>query len=164
MMRKNILPILAVASVVLGGSLSTVAENAGTQLTSLQVPVMINQTGTYVDAHINMAVYPGDRLMAMGGGAATVVYANGCVQAVSDNEIVQIGTPESCKTLTEAGTNFAVGAAAGTTATSTTVATGTTVAGLGIGTIAATTAVVVAGVAAAANGGGGGDNNPISVE
>ena len=111
-MRKNIAVIAAVASVLLGSSLSVVAENAGTQLTSLQLPVMINQTGTYVEAQTNMTVYPGDRLMAMGGGSATVVYANGCEQSVSDNEIAQVGTPESCNTLAEAGTNFAVGSAA----------------------------------------------------
>ena len=111
-MKKNIAVIAAVASVLLGSSLSVVAENAGTQLTSLQLPVMINQTGTYVEAQTNMTVYPGDRLMAMGGGSATVVYANGCEQSVSDNEIAQVGTPESCNALVEAGTNFAVGAAA----------------------------------------------------
>ena len=104
--------LTTVAMILLGGSLTTVAENAGTQLTSLQLPVMINQTGTYVEAQTNMTVYPGDRLMAMGGGSATVVYANGCEQSVSDNEIAQVGTPESCNTLAEAGTNFAVGSAA----------------------------------------------------
>ena len=111
-MRKNIAVTAVVASALLGSSLSVVAENAGTQLTSLQLPVMINQTGTYVEAQTNMTVYPGDRLMAMGGGSATVVYANGCEQSVSDNEIAQVGTPESCNTLAEAGTNFAVGSAA----------------------------------------------------
>ena len=104
--------LTTVAMILLGGSLTTVAENAGTQLTSLQLPVMINQTGTYVEAQTNMTVYPGDRLMAMGGGSATVVYANGCEQSVSDNEIAQVGTPESCNTLAEAGTNFAVGSTA----------------------------------------------------
>jgi hypothetical protein len=104
--------LTTVAMILLGSSLTTVAENAGTQLTSLQLPVMINQTGTYVEAQTNMTVYPGDRLMAMGGGSATVVYANGCEQSVSDNEIAQVGTPESCNTLAEAGTNFAVGSAA----------------------------------------------------
>jgi hypothetical protein len=111
-MKKNIFAVAAVATALLGSSLSVVAENAGTQLTSLQLPVMINQTGTYVEAQTNMTVYPGDRLMAMGGGSATVLYANGCVQSVSDNEIAQVGTPESCNTLAEAGTNFAVGGAA----------------------------------------------------
>lgn len=100
------------AAILLGSSLSAFAENAGTQLTSLQLPVMINQTGTYVEAQTNMTVYPGDRLMAMGGGSATVVYANGCEQSVSDNEIAEVGTPESCNTLAEAGTNFAVGGTA----------------------------------------------------
>ncbi|MDG2047663.1 MAG: hypothetical protein P8J79_10650 [Halioglobus sp.] len=106
------LALTAATTILLGSSLTTVADNAGTQLTSLQLPVMINQTGTYVEAQTNMTVYPGDRLMAMGGGSATVQYDNGCVQSVSDNEIAEIGTPESCNTLAEAGTNFAVGGAA----------------------------------------------------
>jgi len=133
--------LTTVAMILLGSSLTTVAENAGTQLTSLQLPVMINQTGTYVEAQTNMTVYPGDRLMAMGGGSATVVYANGCEQSVSDNEIAQVGTPESCNTLAEAGTNFAVGgtaaagggAAAGSaTITGGLVFAGTMVAGAGL--------------------------------
>ena len=111
-MNNQKFTLTTVAMILLGSSLTTVAENAGTQLTSLQLPVMINQTGTYVEAQTNMTVYPGDRLMAMGGGSATVVYANGCEQSVSDNEIAQVGTPESCNTLAEAGTNFAVGGTA----------------------------------------------------
>lgn len=111
-MNNQKFTLTTVAMILLGSSLTTVAENAGTQLTSLQLPVMINQTGTYVEAQTNMTVYPGDRLMAMGGGSATVVYANGCEQSVSDNEIAQVGTPESCNTLAEAGTNFAVGSTA----------------------------------------------------
>jgi hypothetical protein len=111
-MNTQTFTLTTVAMIFLGSSLTTVAENAGTQLTSLQLPVMINQTGTYVEAQTNMTVYPGDRLMAMGGGSATVVYANGCEQSVSDNEIAQVGTPESCNTLAEAGTNFAVGSTA----------------------------------------------------
>jgi hypothetical protein len=111
-MISKIFGLAAAATVLLSSSLTTVADNAGTQLTSLQLPVMINQTGTFVEAQVNMAVYPGDRLMAMGGGSATVQYDNGCLQSVSDNEIAEIGTPESCNTLAEAGTNFAVGSAA----------------------------------------------------
>lgn len=111
-MGFKVLALTAATTILLGSSLTTVADNAGTQLISLQLPVMINQTGTYVEAQTNMAVYPGDRLMAMGGGSATVQYDNGCVQSVSDNEIAEIGTPESCNTLAEAGTNFAVGGAA----------------------------------------------------
>ena len=143
-MIKNTLPFIAVASVVWGGSLSTVAENAGTQLTRLQLPVMINQTGTYVDAQMNMMVYPGDRLMAMGGGSATVVYANGCEQTVSDNEIAQVGTPESCKTLTEAGTNFQIGAGAGAGTTATAGGTAATTATTAATTAATTTAATTA--------------------
>ena len=148
-MIKNTLPFIAVASVVWGGSLSTVAENAGTQLTRLQLPVMINQTGTYVDAQMNMMVYPGDRLMAMGGGSATVVYANGCEQTVSDNEIAQVGTPESCKTLTEAGTNFQIGAGAGAGTTATTATAATTAATTAAPTAATTAATAAATTAAA---------------
>ena len=151
-MIKNTLPFIAVASVVWGGSLSTVAENAGTQLTRLQLPVMINQTGTYVDAQMNMMVYPGDRLMAMGGGSATVVYANGCEQTVSDNEIAQVGTPESCKTLTEAGTNFQIGAGAGAGTTATAGGTAATTATTAATTAATTTAATTAAATAAATG------------
>lgn len=112
-MKTKLMTVTAITAALLGASFATVAENAETQITALQLPVMINQTGTYVDAQTNMLVYPGDRLMAMSGGSVTVVYANGCAQSVSSNEIVQVGTGESCSALVEAGTNFAVGAAPG---------------------------------------------------
>ena len=108
-MKTKLMTVTAITAALLGASFATVAENTETQITALQLPVMINQTGTYVDAQTNMLVYPGDRLMAMSGGSVTVVYANGCAQSVSSNEIVQVGTPESCNALVEAGTNFALG-------------------------------------------------------
>jgi len=108
-MKTKLMTVTVITAALLGASFATVAENAETQITALQLPVMINQTGTYVDAQTNMLVYPGDRLMAMSGGSVTVVYANGCAQSVSSNEIVQVGTPESCNALVEAGTNFALG-------------------------------------------------------
>ena len=110
-MKSKIIAVTAIAAAVMGVSFASVAENAGTQIKALQLPVMINQAGTYVEAQTNMLVYPGDRLMAMSGGSVTVVYSNGCAQSVSDNEIVQVGTAESCSALVEAGTNFQVGAA-----------------------------------------------------
>lgn len=144
-MKTKLMAVTAIIAALMGASFATVAENAGTQIKGLQLPVMINQTGTYVDAQTNMLVYPGDRVMAMSGGSVTVVYSNGCAQSVSDNEIVQVGTAESCSALVEAGTNFAVGAGAAAGASTA----GAGVAGAGVaavGTGAAVTGGVVAGV------------------
>ena len=143
-MKTKLMTVTAITAVLLGASFATVAENAGTQITALQLPVMINQTGTYVDAQTNMLLYPGDRLMAMSGGSVTVVYANGCAQSVSSNEIVQVGTPESCNALVEAGTNFQVGAAAGAASGAS-----TGVVASSVGVAASPLAVVVVATAAA---------------
>ena len=145
-METKLMAVTAITAALLGASFATVAENAGTQITALQLPVMINQTGTYVDAQTNMLVYPGDRLMAMSGGSVTVVYANGCAQSVSSNEIVQVGTPESCNALVEAGTNFQVGAAAGAASGA---STPSVLPGAGVGVAASPLAVVVVATAAA---------------
>jgi len=112
-MKIKVLAFTAASTLLLGSSLSAVADNVGTQLTGLQLPVMINQTGAYVEAQKNMAVYPGDRLMVMGGGSAQIQYANGCVQTVEANEILQVGTPESCSAIDAASINNAIGGPAG---------------------------------------------------
>lgn len=159
-MKFKVLALSAAATVFLGSSLSAVADNVGGQLTSLQLPVMINQTGAYVEAQKNMAVYPGDRLMVMGGGSAQIQYANGCVQTVEANEILQVGTPESCSAIDAASINNAMGGAVGGGAGSATGVLGTN---LGAGTLAVTAAAGVGVVAKGADyDGNGATLTPIS--
>ena len=153
-MKIKALVFTAASTLLLGSSLSAVADNVGTQLTGLQLPVMINQTGAYVEAQKNMAVYPGDRLMVMGGGSAQIQYANGCVQTVEANEILQVGTPESCSAIDAASINNQMGAT-GTSGGG--AATGVLGTNLGAGTLAVTAAAGV-GVGVGISDSDGGDN------
>ena len=84
------------ASLALAVSASTVAENKQTVLNNVQMPVMVNQGGAYVDAQENMFLYPGDQLMVLKGGSAQVHYATGCIQELSTNEIARISAEDSC--------------------------------------------------------------------
>lgn len=153
-MNIKTLAITAASTLLLGSSFSVVADNVGTQLTGLQLPVMINQTGAYVEAQKNMAVYPGDRLMVMGGGSAQIQYANGCVQTVEANEILQVGTPESCSAIDAASINNQMGA---TGVSGGGAATGVLGTNLGAGTFAVTAAAGV-GVGVGISDSDGGDN------
>ena len=159
-MKFKVLALTAASTLFFGGSLSAIADNVGGQLTSLQLPVMINQTGAYVEAQKNMAVYPGDRLMVMGGGSAQIQYANGCVQTVEANEILQVGTPESCSAIDAASINNQMGAT-GTSGGGTT--TGVLGTNLGAGTLAVTAAAAVGVVVTGADMDGDGNSlRPIS--
>ena len=161
-MKLKVLALTAASTLFLGSSLSAVADNVGGQLTSLQLPVMINQTGAYVEAQKNMAVYPGDRLMVMGGGSAQIQYANGCVQTVEANEILQVGTPESCSAIDTASINNQMGAAPGVGGGAG-AATGVLGTNLGAGTLAVTAAAGVGVVAKGADyDGNGATLTPIS--
>ncbi|MCX2977415.1 hypothetical protein [Candidatus Marimicrobium litorale] len=161
-MNIKTLAITAASTLLLGSSLSVVADNVGTELTGLQLPVMINQTGAYVEAQKNMAVYPGDRLMVMGGGSAQIQYANGCVQTVEANEILQVGTPESCSAIDTASINNQMGAAPGVGGGAG-AATGVLGTNLGAGTLAVTAAAGVGVVAKGADyDGNGATLTPIS--
>ncbi len=162
-MKFKALALSAASTLFLGSSLSVVADNVGGQLTSLQLPVMINQTGAYVEAQKNMAVYPGDRLMVMGGGSAQIQYANGCVQTVEANEILQVGTPESCSAIDAASINNQMGATATSGGVVSTTTTGVLGTNLGAGTLAVTAAAAVGVVATGADMDGDGNSlRPIS--
>ncbi len=141
-------------------SQGVIAADTGTVLTNVQMPVMVNQTGAYVDAQKNMRVDAGDRLMVMGGGSAQIQYANGCVQTVEANEILQVGTPESCSAIDAASINNQMGAT-GTSGGGTT--TGVLGTNLGAGTLAVTAAAAVGVVVTGADMDGDGNSlRPIS--
>ena len=107
MMKRAALAAIATATLAAAGG--AVAADKETVLATMQMPVMVNQGQNYVQATESMQLYPGDQLMVMKGGSAQVHYANGCVQTISANEIARVGTPESCVSLSSAGTHQQLG-------------------------------------------------------
>lgn len=103
----------AMATTVLAASFSAIAADKETVLASVQMPVMVNQGQNYIEATQSMQLYSGDQLMVMKGGSAQVHYANGCIQTLGANEIAQVGTAESCASLSAAGTHQQVGSTGG---------------------------------------------------
>jgi hypothetical protein len=98
-----------IATVALAASFTAMSADRETVLGTVQLPVMVNQGGSYVEAQESMFLYPGDQVMVMNGGSAQVHYANGCVQTLGTNEISRVGTADSCNTAAAAGTHNQVG-------------------------------------------------------
>lgn len=107
MMKRAALAAIATATLAATGG--AVAADKETVLATMQMPVMVNQGQNYVQATESMQLYPGDQLMVMKGGSAQVHYANGCVQTIGANQIAQVGTAESCVSLSSAGTHQQLG-------------------------------------------------------
>ena len=49
-----------------------------------------------MNAKPGMALFEGDRVMAMEGGSADLTFADGCKLNVPDNQVVSIGKTSSC--------------------------------------------------------------------
>ena len=102
-----------VAGAMAAASTASLAADTQTVLTSMQAPVMVNQGQAYIDAQDSMMLNAGDRLMVMQGGSAQIQFANGCVQNIRANEIMTVGTADSCMTAEAAGTYNQVGSTGG---------------------------------------------------
>jgi hypothetical protein len=145
---------LSTVAVALVVSASSFAADKETVLSNVQMPVMINQGSSYVEATESMFLYAGDRVMVLEGGSAQLNYASGCVQSLGSNEVSQIdSTGDTCNTMAAAGTHQqAVGSSGGT--------------GLAVGnstlvTVAIVGAIVVgAAVVAENNDSSGGSSRP----
>ena len=113
---------LSTVAVALVVSASSFAADKETVLSNVQMPVMINQGSSYVEATESMFLYAGDRVMVLEGGSAQLNYASGCVQSLGSNEVSQIdSTGDTCNTMAAAGTHQqAVGSSGGAGAGATT--------------------------------------------
>ncbi|MEP5568710.1 MAG: hypothetical protein ABJN62_12795 [Halioglobus sp.] len=109
----NTFKLSVIAGALAVASVPGFAADTQTVLTSMQAPVMVNQGEAYIDAQDSMMLNAGDRLMVMQGGSAQIQFANGCVQSIRANEIVTVGTADSCMTAEAAGTYNQVGGTGG---------------------------------------------------
>lgn len=101
---------IATIAIAMAISTSAIAADKETVLNNLQMPVMVNQGSSYVEATDSMFLYAGDRVMVLEGGSAQLNYANGCVQVLGANEVAQIdNTADTCNSMAAAGTHQALG-------------------------------------------------------
>ena len=101
---------IATIAVAMAVATSAIAADKETVLNNVQMPVMINQGSSYVEATDSMFLYAGDRVMVLEGGSAQLNYANGCVQVLGGNEVAQVDSSgDTCNNMAAAGTHQALG-------------------------------------------------------
>ena len=102
---------------IIGGALfaglAPVALAAGTVLSHVQSPVMVNQGDAYVPAERGMQLNPGDQLLVLQGGEAHVNYASGCQVTLAGNELLRIAAEDACSAPSVAAVNAQVSPQAG---------------------------------------------------
>ena len=83
------------ASTILVSSGVLASENMNV-LANIEGTVLVNQGESYVTAQEGMQLNPGDQLMVMDGGLASIEFADGCLYKVNGNEILRIDTQSAC--------------------------------------------------------------------
>ena len=86
---------------VLGGLM-----NANVQAESLQLAMLSNVDGKilvnkgkgFISAKSGMALQPGDRIVALDGSRAAVVYPDGCVTKLGENSLLALDKSATCST------------------------------------------------------------------
>jgi hypothetical protein len=92
---------------LLAAGLALVAASAGAQTPApLQIAslgpvtgkVMVNKGKGFVAARQGTALAPGDRVIALNGSAAAIVYPNGCVSELRENSLLAVDQRTQCST------------------------------------------------------------------
>jgi len=95
------------AIAVLSTGLALLAASASAQTTApLQVAslgpvtgkVMINKGKGFITAREGTVLAPGDRVIALNGSAAAIVYPNGCVAEMRENSLLAVDKRTQCST------------------------------------------------------------------
>jgi len=76
-------------------SLATYAMPIGS-VTRLQGVVMVNQGEKYTTAYEGTGLSPGDRVMTLDGGTATLTFDDGCVYTIESNRIFKLTSTSPC--------------------------------------------------------------------
>lgn len=69
--------------------------------------VLVNQGKQFVSATAGQTVAPGDRVMVMAGGKATLTYPNGCVATVPAGSMVDVNAHCSTASAKKVGSMYA---------------------------------------------------------
>lgn len=66
------------------------AGDATVTLSSQNGTVLVNSGKQFVSAHAGQTLAPGDRILVMKGGKATLTYSDGCVSTVNSGSMVDV--------------------------------------------------------------------------
>jgi hypothetical protein len=68
-------------------------------LSSVDGKILVNQGHGYVAAKPGMMLSDGDRVIALDGSSAAVVYSDGCVTQLKENNVLALSKSAGCKQL-----------------------------------------------------------------
>ena len=66
------------------------AGDAGVTLSGQNGTVLVNSGKQFVSAHAGQTLAPGDRILVMKGGKATLTYPDGCVSTINSGSMVDV--------------------------------------------------------------------------
>ena len=92
-MNRSTRPILiaaAIAALVAATGVQSAERIVLASLGEVSGKVMINQGKGYVAAHSGMAVREGDRVIALEGAGAQIVYQDGCVTNLKERKLLPV--------------------------------------------------------------------------
>ena len=104
-MKRFVVAVMAVVCVS-GGSAAFAAS-----VVDIEGRVLVDSGSGFRRVAGSAAVSPGTRVMANPGGAATIVYDNGCREQVAPGAVVTVKSQGACVTGTSSA-NYALGAVA----------------------------------------------------
>lgn len=86
---------------VLGGLMHVNVQAEPLQLAMLSNvdgKILVNKGKGFISAKSGMALQPGDRVVALDGSRAAVVYPDGCVTKLGENSLLALGKNATCST------------------------------------------------------------------
>jgi hypothetical protein len=96
-MRNNKLPMMVLAAgFAVLGVLPAVASTGVATLSSFEGTVLVNQGEEFFPAQDSMALAPGDRILALENGRATIAFTAGCVVPVEPGQLVTVPIQTPC--------------------------------------------------------------------
>ena len=92
---KSAATSLAATAIIMFSS-NALAIGDANVLSIIKGEVMVNQGESYAIAQDGMELNPGDQLMVMDDGQASIEFADGCLYNVNGNEVLRINTQSAC--------------------------------------------------------------------
>jgi len=89
---------VGLALTLMGYAAAASAAEPSAMLRQMQGRVFVSQATTMGLARNGMPLYVGNRVMAVSGGAARLVYANGCTVDLPENSMLAVGGADQCST------------------------------------------------------------------
>ena len=89
---------VGLALTLAGFAIAASAVEPSATLKQLSGRVFVGQSATTSPARDAMPLYAGNRVMAVAGGTAKIVYTDGCTVALPENSMLTIGGADQCRT------------------------------------------------------------------